>query len=370
MQLDPFIQRVNAELTAGSTPGQNLLLVDVEETSPWVVGLDVNNYRSPSIGSNQLSATVGRNNLIGVGDRLSTTYGFTEGLDILDTNVSIPVNPREGILSFSFNRSDSQIITEEFKDLEIESETRSYSLSFRQPVVRSPNTELGIGLGLDLRRRQTFILDDEPFSFSEGAEDGETNATIVRFFQDWVQRSPRQVLAARSQFSVGLDAFDATVNDSGTDARFFSWIGQFQWVRQIASRNLIIGRISTQLTPDSLLSLEQFSIGGVNTVRGYSQNQRVADNGVLVSLEARIPITKNPQHLQLAPFLEAGTVWNNRTPDPEDATLMGTGIGIRWAIRPDLIAQIDWGIPLIAVDDASDSLQSNGVYFSLRYQPF
>ena len=370
LQLDPFINQINAELTAGSAPGRNRLQVDINEPSPWLASIGTNNYRSPSIGSIELKATVGRNNLIGIGDRLSTAYGFTEGLDIWNVDVSVPINPREGRISFGFNSSNSQIITDEFEELDIESETRSYSFNFRQPLERSPNSEFALGLGLDVRRRQTFILDDEPFSFSEGAEDGETNATVLRFSQDWLKRSPNRVLAARSQFSVGLDAFDATVNDTGPDARFFSWIGQFQWVRQISQRHLIIGRISTQLTPDSLLSLEQFSIGGVDTVRGYSQNELVADNGVLASVEARIPLTRNPQRLQLTPFIDAGTVWNNRTPDPENTTLVGIGLGLRWLIRPDVVAELDYGIPLISVDNDSDSLQADGLYFSLRYQPF
>ena len=370
LQLDPFITRINAELTAGSTPGRNRLQVDIDEPSPWLASIGTNNYRSPSIGSTEVSTTVGRNNLVGIGDRLSATYGLTEGLNIWDVDVSVPVNPREGTVSFGFNSSNSEIITDEFEELEIESETRSYSLNFRQPLMRSPNEEFALGVGLDLRRRQTFILGDEPFSFSEGAEDGETNATVLRFSQDWLKRSPNRVLAARSQFSIGLDAFNATVNDTGTDARFFSWIGQFQWVQQLSQRNLIIGRISTQLTPDSLLSLEQFSIGGVDTVRGYSQNELVADNGVLASVEMRIPLTKNPQRFQLAPFIDAGTVWNNRTPDPEETTLVGVGLGLRWLIRPDFVAELDYGIPLISVDDDSDSLQADGLYFSLRYQPF
>lgn len=52
------------------------------------------------------------------------------------------------------------------------------------------------------------------------------------------------------------------MNDSGTDGRFFSWLGQFQWVRRVSDRNVVLASINTQLTPDSLLSLERFSIGG------------------------------------------------------------------------------------------------------------
>lgn len=370
LQLDPFVSQINAELTAGSAPGQNVLRVDVDEPSPFTASVGTDNYRPPSIGSAQVQVGVGYSNLVGIGDRITASYGRTDGLDIFDVGVSAPLNARDGRLSFQFNSSESEIIEDDFEELEIRSETQSYSLSFRQPVVRSPQTEVALGIALDLRRRQTFILDDIPFSFSEGPENGESNATVIRFFQDWVDRGENRVLAARSQFSIGIDAFDATVNDSGTDARFVSWIGQFQWVQQISSRNLLVARISTQLTPDSLLSLEQFSVGGVDTVRGYTQNQLVGDNGILGSIELRLPLTRDPQRLQLTPFIEVGTVWNNRTPNPDPSTIAGVGVGLQWLIGSDLVARLDYGIPLINVDNNSNTLQSDGLYFSLQFQPF
>ena len=66
----------------------------------------------------------------------------------------------------------------------------------------------------------------------------------------------------------GLDIFNATVNDTGTDGQFFSWLGQFQWVEQFPPGLLLVTQLNSQLTPDSLLPLEKFSVGGVDTVRG------------------------------------------------------------------------------------------------------
>jgi hemolysin activation/secretion protein len=89
-------------------------------------------------------------------------------------------------------------------------------------------------------------------------------------------------------------------------------VGQFQWVQRLSPRILMLAKVNTQLTPDSLLSLEKISIGGVDTVRGYRQNQLVADNGVVGGVEVRIPLTSNVQTLQLIPFVDIGTAWNNR----------------------------------------------------------
>jgi hypothetical protein len=77
-----------------------------------------------------------------------------------------------------------------------------------------------LGIALDIRRNQTFLL-NKSFSFSIGVEEGESNATAIRFFQKWLARSPTSVIAARSRFSLGINAFGATINDTGTDGRFF-----------------------------------------------------------------------------------------------------------------------------------------------------
>ncbi|MBD2006949.1 MULTISPECIES: ShlB/FhaC/HecB family hemolysin secretion/activation protein [Cyanophyceae] len=370
LQLDPLIERVNAELVAGSTPGSNILRVSLKEAPAFHAAFGVDNNQSPSIGSIQGSVEVSHDNVLGFGDRLAAQYGRTEGLDLYDINYTIPVNARNGTLSFRYNNGDSSIIEEDFEDVGIRSETQTYSLNFRQPITRTPTSEFALSLGLDLRRSQTYILDNIPFSFTEGPEDGESKVTVIRFSQDWVNRGTRRVLAARSQFSLGIDAFDATINNTGTDGRFFSWLGQFQWVQQLSPRNLLVARIDAQLTPDSLLSLERISLGGVDTVRGYRENQLVADNGILGSVEVRFPLTSDPRILQLAPFFEIGTAWNNREIDPDPATIASLGLGLRWLITPDLSLRLDYGIPLISVGERGNSLQENGLYFSVRYQPF
>jgi hemolysin activation/secretion protein len=370
LQLDPLIEQVNAELVAGSNPGSNILRVSLKEAPAFHGAIGVENNQSPSIGSIQGSVEVSHDNLLGFGDRYSAQYGRTEGLDLYDINYTIPVNARNGTFSLRYNNGDSRIIEEDFEDVGIRSETQTYSLNFRQPLSRTPTREFALSLSLDLRRSQTYILDDIPFSFTEGPEDGESKVTVIRFSQDWVNRGTRQVLAARSQFSLGIDAFDPTINNTGTDGRFFSWLGQFQWVQQLSPRNLLVARIDAQLTPDSLLSLERFSMGGVDTVRGYQQNQLVADNGILGSVEVRVPLTSNPRVLQLAPFFEIGTAWNNREIDPDPTTIASLGLGLRWLITPNLSLRLDYGIPLISVGERGNSLQENGLYFSVRYQPF
>ena len=70
LQQDPNISRVNAELTAGSSPGESLLILDLEEPNPFSVLVSSDNLRSPSIGATGLNLSTSYRNLLGVGDTI------------------------------------------------------------------------------------------------------------------------------------------------------------------------------------------------------------------------------------------------------------------------------------------------------------
>lgn len=370
LQVNPLLARVNAELTAGSAPGQTLLILDLTEADPFIANFGVDNTRASSIGSLQGTASLTHLNVLGLGDQLSVGGGYTEGLKLYTVSYALPLNAYDGTVEMRYENTGSRIVDPRFVDIGIRNESESFGIHFRQPLTRSVNSEFALGLGLDLQESRSFILNDIPFSFSEGANRGVAKVSAVRFSQEWVNRDINTVLAVRSQFSLGLNAFGATVNESGPDGQFLSWLGQFQWVQQFAPGTLLLTRFSTQLTPDSLLPLERFSLGGVETVRGYAQNQIVTDNAVLGSVEFRLPLSAIPNELQLTPFIDAGAGWNNQSPNPDPSFLLGTGVGLRWQPIPEFSLRLDYGIPLIGTRKTGSSWQENGFYFSVNLQPF
>ncbi|WP_017655862.1 ShlB/FhaC/HecB family hemolysin secretion/activation protein [Fortiea contorta] len=370
LQIDPVIKRVNAELTAGSSPSTNVLQLKITEAPAFHAGVVFANSQSPSVGSLQGTVFIAHDNLLGFGDKFSAEYTITEALNLNVFNYSIPFNALQGTVNLRYGNSNSGIINSIFTPLNIGAETENFSLNIRQPLSYSINEEFALGLTFDMRRSQTYILNNIPFSFIEGPEDGRSRTTAIRFSQDWLQRDSNRVLAARSQFSFGIDAFNPTINDSGTDGRFFSWIGQFQWVQRLSPRIVMLAKINTQLTPDSLLSLEKVAIGGVDTVRGYDHNQLVADNAVLGGIQLQIPLTRNADTLRLRPFIDFGTVWNNRADNPNPQTIASLGLGLDWQPFRGLMLRADYGIPLTPTGDRSSSILDNSFNFSVRYQPF
>ena len=215
------------------------------------------------------------------------------------------------------------------------------------------------------------------FPLSSGASnDGRTKVAALRFFQEWTQRSSGDVLALRSQFSVGLNALDATINPNPPDGQFFDWRAQGQYVRLLAPDTLLVVRSSLQLSNTTLVSLEQFPLGGLYTVRGYRPDLLLTDNGVFASAEVRLPILRVDDVkglLQIAPFVDYGIGWNNPSNlagNPNPNTLFSVGLGLQWQMGDNFNARLDYGIPLTQFEVGGKTLQQQEVYFSLNYRLF
>lgn len=88
----------------------------------------------------------------------------------------------------------------------------------------------------------------------------------------------------------------------------------------------------------------------------------------------QIPVFKIPEwesELYLSPFWDYGIVWNNSGGmELQQQTLSAIGVGLTWQISDRFMARLDWGIPLISVDRTQQTLQDNGLHFSLILNPF
>ena len=85
-------------------------------------------------------------NLLGLGDRLNVAYTNTDGSNALDASYLLPLNPHNGTLSFNFGTASSNVIERPFNALDIQSSSRYYELTFRQPLVQTPIQEFALGV--------------------------------------------------------------------------------------------------------------------------------------------------------------------------------------------------------------------------------
>jgi hemolysin activation/secretion protein len=370
---EPQVARINADLQPGDRPGEANLLTTVEETRPHDVSLVFDNHLVSSLGDVRGVARGRLYNLSGWGDVLNVELEFAEGLNDFYGSYSRPFTP-QGTRFTVFGETERTKVVNDFEFLNIKSEFWQAGFAISHPVYQTPRDRLVLSGGIDRRHSQTFLL-GRGFPFSPGVEpDGTSDTAPLRFSQEWLTRTRSQIFAFRSTFNFGLDWLGATSNPSGEPSgEYFAWLGQAQWARVLDSRGTqVLFRATGQYTPDQLLPMEQFSVGGARSVRGYDENQLVRDMGFSASIEIRYPVLRSQGRstLQLAAFFDGGGAWNNVRPTPDPEFIGSPGVGVLWDPIPGIHAELYYGYALNDIQFQEDSLQADGVHFQFVVNVF
>ncbi len=379
LRANPLFENVEASLRAGSEKGKSILVLRVTEADPFEGNLGIDNYSPPSVGSERLNLNLLYRNLTGIGDEISASYRprieTIDGTYRLELRYQAPLNPMDGTLQLRTLIDRNKVVQGAFEELDIRGESERYEISYRQPLLRTPREELALSLGFVYRDGQTFAFGNpEPFSLGPD-EDGVSRTSVFELGQEYTLRDVSGAWAFRSQLRFGTGLFDATDNRSSIpDGQFFSWLAQMQRVQVLNDDNFLIIQGDLQLTPDSLLPSEQFVIGGGQSVRGYRQNVRAADNGFRFSIEDRITVARNEggeSVFIVAPFFDLGYVWNvddNPNLQFSQRFIAGLGLGLLWEPIKGLNLRLDYAPPLIDLDDRGNNVQDDGFNFSVNYQ--
>jgi hemolysin activation/secretion protein len=377
LQQDPRIRSVDARLVPAERRGEAILRVRVTEATPWRVRLSGNNYSSPAIGGGRGELRASWNNVTGFGDELFAEYKGGEGLQDVRARWSAPLTSRDTGLDLHFRRTWSEVVEAPFDVFDIRSETETYGFRLSQPVHRTEHVRVETSLTGEWRRAESFLFGD-PFSFVQGPDDGVSTLAVLRFGGDAAWRTRDQVLAARLLVSVGLPVLGATENDAAgvPDANFVAWLAQLQWARRFPDLwgLQVVARADAQLADRPLFGLEQFAVGGHGTVRGYRENRLVRDNGLVGSVELRLPVPlpgwgEWRPRFDIAPFLDAGYSWNTDRDEIGPTTLFSVGVGGRLELTEHLRLEAYWGHDLRdLVDVGTDSLQSDGVHLGIQWE--
>lgn len=162
-------------------------------------------------------------------------------------------------------------------------------------------------------------------------------------WKDWI--FPHQTLA------------EYNASRPGSNVRYAYWRGSLSDVCRAKNGMTWSGQIRGQLAAGVLPVAGQFGLGGKNTVRGYYENQAVADNAIVVNLEAftgEMSLFKKTKNaLSFLVFLDYGFGYNYEVFAPEfrHIHMLGIGPGVRYDISPYFTGRLDYGVQVIHQDN-------------------
>ncbi|MDM8540648.1 ShlB/FhaC/HecB family hemolysin secretion/activation protein [Desulfococcaceae bacterium HSG9] len=383
---DPRIENITAKIEPQAEVQNAVLHIIVKEAQPYHAVISCDNHKPPAIGSYAFNVNASLINLTGWGDSLHGEWGFLEETDEYVASYTVPVSTWGATLSFGADRSMSTMTPTPPHTQNIVSQTETYSAALHHPFYKTLSQEFSMALQFDRRRNKTTDDSGAPYFLNPNVADNVSQASILRFSQEWVKRDLKQVFSTRSTFNFGLNLSDTTAYDNAyPDGHFTSWSGQFQWLQRMKIKrlpdNLLSMRLNLQLSDDPLLPMEKFAIGGSSSVRGYKENLMTTDNGVVGSFEWRFRVAQfeipwfdkqiNNGTLWLCPFFDIGRGWNADSPDPEPDEIYCTGLGLRGSLNKIFQFKLYWGLGLKDVADSSEyDIQKDGIHFEISTDLF
>jgi hemolysin activation/secretion protein len=142
------------------------------------------------------------------------------------------------------------------------------------------------------------------------------------------------------------------------DGSFFHFRGDLSHTHDLPKDFQVFGKLQTQLSNDPLINSEQFSGGGVSTVRGYLESEALGDSGWFLTAEVRSPSLiptsvedengERKHEWRLYGFWDGGRLYQNEVlPEQTDLfELSSVGVGSHLRLWDHFEGAVDVAWPL------------------------
>ncbi|MDH5232230.1 MAG: BamA/TamA family outer membrane protein [Gammaproteobacteria bacterium] len=380
LELLPEVDKVNAQIYPSNLPTRAVLSLNVDETKDWQLYTGINNHRSSNIGQDRYYLGGSYEQLFTSSDHVAMDLGLTEGIKELSFAYRYgKLFSAANDLSMFYTRSDAAIIDAAFRDLHIESVSRSYGLKLDRKLNFGGAQRWSSHLQLDARSsRQQFLDRAESLDTTRGAEQGLSKSVNLQIGLQWLRSSERWIVQMAGQMRQGFKLMDASQNDGQVNGQYSSFNSQLLMAWRLPFwRSQLRFRSMAQYTSKRVLAVETFAVGGANSVRGYEENTFVRDNGLISSMEWHVPValkilSRSRQSLNWLMFADYARVLDHDVALTRESyraqSLSSVGLGLNWKAWRRLYAEFSVAMPLVKQDLYQQEIPTNYFHFNLRYQ--
>ena len=184
-------------------------------------------------------------------------------------------------------------------------------------------------------------------------------------------------LAVSGNLASDAESFAQLAYSPDTDSSYAKLNLALAREQKLGSDWTLLARANGQVATGPLLGIEQFSVGGLNSVRGYMEGDEFGDHGWFGSLELRAPFLTGrvpvgedyaPVWLRGIAFVDAGQRFLADAPasTPSLRTLMGSGFGVSANLANRVDLRIVVGFPFF--ETPNTRVGEPRAYFSLGGQ--
>ena len=350
-------------------PGASALILTLKHKD-MDANTGIDNRGTKFNGPIQMRGATNANSVMGFYDRLGIQGVLTSNPDELlffNGFGEMPVSS-EGtkiFISGSFSKSKPGSTLKQFK---VEGNSNTFTVRASHPFIRSRGKNLKGYLGFTSRNSKTDLL-------NENITDDRLRILKLGMAYDFVDRL-RGVNLFSLGLSKGMNIMDASgpgsLKLSRADGRsdFTKLSGDILRLQELGLGWSLLTEVGWQYAFDSLLSSEEFGLGGPQYVRAYDPSEVTGDHGIAFKLELQKGVKTNWNYLkslQSYLYFDHGTVALRNTTAVQDSSssLTAVGLGMRANINKWLSGYIEVGQPLSG-DVSAEGNSDPRFFFSLN----
>jgi len=369
----------------GRYPGTMEMELKIKDELPLHGFVEMNNRYTANTTKMRLMGGVSYDHLWQKHHSISLNYQMspqdTDEVAVLNMTYAMPVGETSRLVFYGV-KSDSQVatVTGQGDDLTVLGNGSIYGIRSINPL---PNVELyyhSLILGVDYK--------DFGETQNIANEDDESGLSVPITYAGWSlsYNGTFNQPIIKTQYTVTGNFGLRSVNDAaefeekrfGAKANYF-YVGlRFSQFFQLSEDFTINYGLQGQFTQSPLISNEQFSAGGIDTVRGYIESSAQGDNALTGSVELNYQVfskttTASIQDMRLNLFIDSARLRTiDALPNAEGeinstTDLMGAGIGLTMRAFDNTSLRLYYAEPLKKLK--SDSFVDEArVHFNLVYE--
>ena len=381
---------VKAVLLPGDEPEtSNILLKLQEERNPRHFYIEYNNLGTKLTGKERYGIGFVDNDLFGFDDILSAKFKVGDNYDQVysaSVDYNLPVSSYDTRVG-AYAAYSTADIGGQFGILTPEGKATAWGVYLTHPLF---NKDFSDPVALNLASNVIFGIDFiSVWNKILGRETSHDELRVLKAGISFDEKDSLGRTFMSHEFRVGIadflgsmDEHDVSASRIDAGGEFYKYAGSLTRVTRLPFSSNLIGSIKYQVADRALVNSEQMSLGGASSIRGYPENDYLADYGWMSTMELRTPAFIFPRGLKV-PFDKTGTPLKEaiqfayfvdfgkgylkkpRTGEVGSKFLIGTGLGLRFEFTERFRGRVDWGFP-VGNEEPSDGSTSR-VHLGFQY---
>lgn len=369
-ELQQDVQRVNRKtgdlqvvpaVEPTEQPGWVDVDLNVTDKLPVHGGIEMTNYHSATTTPSRLALDARYGNLWQkyheLGFQYQTSPENTDEVKVAVLSYLAPLSADARLAAY-FIQTDSDIAT--VNDIRVFGKGDILGLRWVKPLMQKRSNVQSFSLGFDFKD-----FEEDTFTVNTLSTSAPIKYLTFSSLYSMQNNTTAGGDAVSAGFTLGLrdlvnDTDEFVAKRASADASFIYFKADWQRNYFLPRAWEFSHRLSGQIAESPLVSNEQFSAGGVSSVRGYYESQVSGDSGVVASLELHTPDFLDGlswlSELDLYAFMDGAWVnIKNALPGEYDTDVISSvGLGTYALVFDKLAFQLDGGIALEPLEGSTE----------------